>query len=150
MILLGLGTNLGHREANLQRALALLEEKVELIRVSSLVETPALLPENAPDEWNIPYLNLVCSCDSILKPLQLLNFVKDIEKQMGRVDVGRWGPRIIDIDIISYYDTTLDTEKLTIPHPSMTERAFVLRPLNEIHPEWVHPVIGKTAKELLG
>jgi 2-amino-4-hydroxy-6-hydroxymethyldihydropteridine diphosphokinase len=151
MILLGLGSNIGDRERYLDRALALLvANDIAIARASSLVETPALLPEGAPAEWNIPYLNQVIVVETEQSPTELLASIKAIEQQLGRMDRGRWSPREIDIDILSYHNKIIDDAALTLPHPQMHSRRFVLEPLAEIVPDWVHPVLGKTAEELVG
>lgn len=153
MILLGLGTNLGDRAANLETAVRLLHEgmdsPVQITHVSSVYETAALLPEGAPSEWDISYYNMVLSCDSYLEPEVLLGALKVIETDMGRKDVGRWGPRVIDIDILAYQDAIRDSRDLALPHPEMHNRDFVMVPLAEIAPDWVHPILKQTAQEIV-
>ena len=150
MILLGLGSNIGDRESYLGRALALLAANdIRVIRASSLVETPALLPEGAPAEWDIAYLNQVVAVETKKSSIGLLASIKVIEQQLGRMDRGRWSPREIDIDILSYHDETIDSVALTLPHTHMHNRMFVLQPLAEIAPDWVHPTLHKTAMEML-
>lgn len=143
MILLGLGSNLGDRQANLESALLRLgqgaDAPVKLLRVSSVYETAALLPEDAPEEWDIPYYNIVVAAESLLAPEALLEAVKGIEQQLGRKDVGRWGPRIIDIDMLAHGDTEQQSDALTLPHAGMLGRDFVMVPLAEILPHWVYP-----------
>lgn len=144
MILLGLGTNLGDRKANLEAALAHLGHgdgaPVRLLRVSSVYESAAMLPEDAPEDWDIPYYNIVVAGESSLGAEALLDAVKRIERALGRQDVGRWGPRIIDIDILAYGDSCHHSEALTVPHAAMLERDFVMLPLAEILPHWRYPV----------
>lgn len=151
MILLALGSNLGNREDYLAQARTVLGMfDVEVRRESSIIETPALMPEGAPADWNIPYLNQVIAVKTHLPPLELLAVVKHIERDLGRkADCARWSPREIDIDILAYDDVMMVDELLTLPHPQLDARRFVLEPLVEIAPDWVHPVFGKTARELL-
>lgn len=139
MILFGLGSNLGDRKANLEAALRALEEVAQVLRVSSVYESAALLPEGAPEAWDIAYYNIVVSAESALEPQALLAEVKRIEQALGRKDVGRWGPRLIDIDILAHGDTQLQSDALTLPHAEMLGRDFVMLPLAEIAPHWRHP-----------
>lgn len=144
MIILGLGSNWGDRRSNLQTALIALQTAgIALSKVSSVYETPALLPANAPPEWDIPYYNIVCSIGTGLSPLDLLQAAKIIETTMGRRDVGRWGPRIIDIDILAYNNEIISSEILDIPHKDMLLRDFVMVPLLEIIPDWQHPALNR-------
>lgn len=148
MILLALGTNQGNRSQNLENALnALQNADVSVVNVSSVYETAALLPENAPPEWDVPYFNIVVAVETDLAPLDLLATVKRLEQQLGRVDVGRWGPRIIDIDILAHGIETHEDEQLSVPHKAMLVRDFVMLPLEEIAPHWRHPVENVTAHE---
>ena len=141
-VYLSLGSNLGNRQENLDRALKLLAERMRLGKVSSIYDTEAVGPVTQPR-----FLNLAAEAFTHLKPEGLLALVKGIEQKMGRYSkTGQ--PRIIDIDIIFYGDQTVNTEDLTIPHPEMEKRSFVLIPLAEIAPEAVHPVLKKTVREL--
>jgi len=129
-IYLGLGSNIGDRRANLAAALARLPAHgVRVARVSPVVESPALLPDGAPPDWNQPFLNLVADCRTDSAPDTVLDALKAVERELGRADRGRWAPRPIDIDLLLFGRETLTTERLTIPHPGITERAFVLTPL---------------------
>jgi len=142
-IYLGLGSNLGDRQANLDRALEFLSQRLRMGKVSSIYDTEPLGESNQPR-----FLNLVCQAFTRLEPPALLALAKGIERKLGRV--GKSGaPRTIDIDILLYGDQVVETPELTIPHPKMTERAFVLIPLDEIASDIVHPVAGKTIQELL-
>ncbi len=150
MILLALGSNIGDREGFLRRACAALEAVgVSVVKRSALLETPAMLPPDAPEDWNIPFLNQVLLVTTRHTPEALLACAKSIEQGLGRTDRGRWGPREIDIDILAYNAEQRDTPKLTLPHPGIAERDFVLKPLAEIAPEWRHPLTGRTAREML-
>ena len=115
---LGLGSNLGDRRANLTRAIELLAQRpLRVERVSPVVESPALLPDGAPPEWNRPYLNLAVACESEASPETLREWSKEIEQRLGRTPEPRWSPRPMDVDILLFGDEQVRTESLTIPHP---------------------------------
>lgn len=144
---LGLGTNLGHKKENLEKALDILNfhSDVQVLKVSSFYETDPVGYENQDK-----FLNAVVFCETSLGPYELLDFIQEIEKALKRVRDIRWGPRTIDVDIL-LYDTLelMDEPRLIIPHPRMVEREFVLEPLAEIAPEVVHPGEGKSVSLLL-
>jgi 2-amino-4-hydroxy-6-hydroxymethyldihydropteridine diphosphokinase / dihydropteroate synthase len=147
-VYLGLGSNLGNRRANLSRALALLANGgTEVLRVSPVVESPAMLPESARPEWNRPFLNLVAECSTTDAPDALLDRLKRIERDLGRTDRGRWAPREIDVDILLWGGDEIATERLRVPHPGITERAFVLTPLAALEPLLTIP--GRGSKSVL-
>ena len=139
-----LGSNLGDREENLCTALKHLQENgVEVIKTSTFIETE---PYGVTDQPG--FVNAVCQVETELAPLELLRLLLRIEQEMGRVRLRRWGERNIDLDLLLYEDAVLESEELTLPHPDMQNRDFVLLPLAEIAGEIVHPVIGKTIKLL--
>jgi 2-amino-4-hydroxy-6-hydroxymethyldihydropteridine diphosphokinase/dihydropteroate synthase len=142
-VYLGLGSNLGDRRASLARALTLLPAHgVQVVRTSPLVESPAMLPDDAPADWNQPFLNLVAQCRTSASPDEVLAALKHIEQALGRVDRGRWAPRPIDLDILLWGRETLATDKLRVPHPGITQRAFVLTPLAMLAPRLTIPGCG--------
>lgn len=143
-IILGLGSNLGKRFDNLTTAIQSLSPKVTVRTISPTYETQPLHITEQPE-----FLNLVIRGTTTLSPINLLTFIKTIEAKLGRKRSVRFGPRIIDIDVIDYDSLILDLDNLTTPHPRMHERLFVLTPLLDIVPNWVHPRTGQTARQLI-
>ena len=136
-VYLGLGSNLGDRDALLRAALDALSSVVAIDRVSSVYDTAPMLLSEQPR-----FHNVACAGRTALAPHDLLRKAKAIEAGLGRTPGMRYGPRPIDIDILLYDRLILETPDLVVPHPGMAERAFVLFPLCEIAPELVHPVLG--------
>jgi 2-amino-4-hydroxy-6-hydroxymethyldihydropteridine diphosphokinase/dihydropteroate synthase len=142
MIILGLGTNLGNRKQNLDYAIEYIRsELLCVITESSIIESEPLLPESAPDDWNIKYLNMAISgkLKKEISPHEFLHKIKEIEAKLGRTESPRWSPRIIDIDILIWDDLVLYSADLQIPHIALTKRNFALKPLLEILPNWHYP-----------
>lgn len=142
-VYLALGSNLGNREANLERALDLLSQRLRIKRVSSVYQT-----DPVGDIAQPRFLNQVCQAETTLSPQELLSLAEGIEKKLGRRVTKANAPRPMDIDILFYDSEIIETPELVIPHPRLTERAFVLIPLAEIAPQLEHPKIGITIKEL--
>ena len=142
----GLGANLGDPRRQLALALARLAaaDEVEVLAVSTFYLNPPLGPENQP--W---YVNAVAKIRTRLAPEELLRVLRQVETALGRVRGERWGPRIIDLDLLLYDGEIIFTPELAVPHPEMHRRAFVLAPLVEIAPEAWHPGLKKSAGELL-
>ena len=143
IVYLALGTNLGDRPANLRAAVKAFSPQINVIAESKVYETPPWGYEDQPT-----FLNMAVKCETNLEPESLLKCLKQLEVQLGREQSFRWGPRLIDIDILFYDDLILKSESLTIPHPRLHERAFVLVPLTDIASDFIHPVLKKTIKEL--
>jgi len=145
IVYVGIGSNLGDREKNCSRSIDLLERNGIVVRQrSSLYET---MPWGVKDQPL--FLNMVIEVETELKPQELLELLKNVEIEVGREKSSRWGPRTIDLDILLYDDITLNEDTLTIPHPFLHKRDFVLIPLCEIAPDVKHPVLQLRMHELL-
>lgn len=143
-VYLGLGTNLGDRSTNLRRAIEGLGEQILIVDESPVYETDAWGVEDQPD-----FLNMVVIGATKLDPYELLKFVKQLERRLGRMPSERWGPRVIDIDILFYEQLILDDPILSIPHKDAANRATVLIPLADVMAELQHPVLLKPISYLL-
>ena len=137
---IALGSNLGDREANIQEAIAHLSQHFTVEKVATPITTDPVGYIDQPD-----FLNTVLIVDSDYSSLETLRILLTIENEMGRVREIHWGPRNIDIDLITYGQEILNTDELTLPHPRAHERAFVLAPWHEIDPDAVIPGLGRIA-----
>ncbi|MCH5267014.1 MAG: 2-amino-4-hydroxy-6-hydroxymethyldihydropteridine diphosphokinase [Lachnospiraceae bacterium] len=144
-VCLGLGSNMGDRRANMNRALELLsaDKNNEVVKVSDYIETKPIGDVEQDD-----FLNGAILMRTLKSPEELLEQIGEIESDLKRVRTVRWGPRTIDVDILLYDAEIMETENLVIPHPEMCRRMFVLEPLNQIAPYRLHPVCKKTVREI--
>ncbi|HXF59594.1 MAG TPA: 2-amino-4-hydroxy-6-hydroxymethyldihydropteridine diphosphokinase [Candidatus Saccharimonadales bacterium] len=145
-VLVGVGSNLGDREFLIRKAVESMRDlpRTLVVRVSSLYDTDPVGEVEQP-----PFLNAVVWLETTLEPRELLWQLLLIEKRMGRVRSQRWGPRPIDLDLLFYDDRRIDEPDLTVPHPEAHRRGFVLLPLLELDPEFVHPSTGESIKKLI-
>ncbi len=143
-VYLGLGSNLGDRAGFMRHACASLPPEVNLLRASQIYETPPWGYTDQP-----AFLNQVVEVETGLEPEELLAKLKAVENDLGRVKNFRYGPRCIDLDILFYGSRIFQSDQLTIPHPALAERAFVLVPMHELDPDFIHPQLNKSIAELL-
>jgi len=141
----GLGSNLGNRKKNINNSLRLLvqREDIDIIARASFYETE---PVGPIQPW---FINTAVKIETTSSPENILRACKEVEKRIGRVDSLKWGPRLVDLDLLLVNGYVLDRQKLTLPHPQMEERRFVLLPLLELEPDLVHPGLGAPLQELL-
>ncbi len=146
-VYIALGGNLGPVEAAFRMAREQLDAQagIHVTASSPLYRTPPLGPAGQPD-----YLNAVLAAETSLTPQALLRTLQRLEHQAGRIRGDRWGARTLDLDIVAFGDMQLGDDELTLPHAEMHRRQFVLRPLCDLAPDWQHPGMGKTARQLLG
>ncbi|MBS3787824.1 2-amino-4-hydroxy-6-hydroxymethyldihydropteridine diphosphokinase [Candidatus Bipolaricaulota bacterium] len=142
---IGLGSNLGNRERNIDNSLRLLDERegLELTARASNYETE---PVGPTQPW---FINTAVKVETSSPPEDILAACKEIEKRIGRADSLKWGPRLVDLDLLLVNGYVLEDQELTLPHPQMEERRFVLLPLLELEPDLVHPKLQTPIKELL-
>ena len=145
-VLIGIGSNLGSPQENCKKAISLLYEleSINILKQSSLYQSEPIGKKNQP--W---FVNAAIEIQTTLNPESLLKTLLNIEQQMGRTRSEKWGPRIIDLDILDYEGRMINSKSLTLPHPEMLNRRFVLEPLSEISSSAIHPVKKKSIKSLL-
>lgn len=145
--LIGLGSNLGERKHHLESAIEQIRQlsQTEVLAVSRWHETE---PVGGPPQGK--FLNGAAKIETALSPESLAKELQQIERSLGRPPERiRWGPRVIDLDLLGYEDRVIQGDRLTVPHPRLQERPFVLLPLAEVAPEWRHPLLQKNAREML-
>lgn len=152
LVYLGLGANLGDKQKQILQALELLaaNQNISLKMVSSFYPNPPLTLDpvlTADTPW---YLNAVCLIETDYNPRELFGCLQNIEITLGRKPAAKWSSRVIDIDILLYNEEIINEANLTIPHPEMTKRDFVMKPLHEIAPQAYHPKLQKNIGELVG
>jgi 2-amino-4-hydroxy-6-hydroxymethyldihydropteridine diphosphokinase len=142
-VFLGLGSNIGDKEKNIDKAIAFISEEYAVKKTSHLYLTEPV--GNIKQHW---FLNCVVEIQTEVDPKKLLFAIKSIERKLGRTKIVKNGPRTIDIDILFYGDHVLTTKSLVLPHPSIQERLFVLQPMMDINPDLIHPVLKRSIHDL--
>lgn len=144
IVYIGIGSNIGERQANCMKAIEALKSKgITVKKISSMHETEPWGLKEQPK-----FINMAVEAETSMSPEEFLSALKGIEEDMGREETVKWGPRIIDLDILFYDDIVIDMKRLRIPHPLLHKRDFVLNPLAEIAPDKLHPVLKKTVNQL--
>jgi len=143
VVYLGLGSNIGDKQGNIASALCRISEICEVKKKSRMYLTEPV--GNTEQDW---FLNCVVEIQTEIEPKQLLSSFKSIERKLGRAKNVKNGPRIIDIDILFYGNNIVTTKNLVIPHPLLHERLFVLQPMIDLNPDFIHPVLKKSIQEL--
>lgn len=144
-MILGLGSNIGNTRKNIIEARNKIPMKDKIL--SPIIKTKALLTKNAPSAWDIDYLNAIVIGKPLFTPLETLQRVKKIEKQMKRIKIGKYSPRTIDIDILFWGDKLITERYLTAPHREVLKRFFTLKPIASVCPLLIHPTAGITLKQ---
>lgn len=146
IVFIGFGSNLSDREEYIKKAILKIGElpHTSIVATSSIINTKPIGKADQPD-----FLNCVIKIETKYTPNRLLTELQNIENDMGRIRKERWGPRIIDLDILFFNDEIINTKNLQIPHPEILNRKFVLTSMNEIAPQFLHPIEKKTMEELL-
>ncbi len=144
IVYIGLGSNLGDREEQVLRAVHEMRAFSHIRKISSLSETDPVGDTSQPK-----FINAVAEIETDYAPMELMEELITIEEELGRVRSTKGAAREIDLDIVAYEQKIVDEENLKIPHPLMAERRFVLEPMAEVAPDWVHPVVGSTPKQML-
>ncbi len=140
-----MGSNLGNKRQYIESAIAAIqdEKKISMIRMSSIIETIPVGNIHQPD-----FLNCIVQCESELNPSELMQTLLRIERKLGRERREKWGPRTIDCDILFINDEIIDADELKIPHPEIMNRPFILKLMNELAPEFIHPKLNKSMEQL--
>jgi 2-amino-4-hydroxy-6-hydroxymethyldihydropteridine diphosphokinase len=142
-VYLALGSNVGNSKAYISEAIEHLRDGVADIKIAPVYRSKAIGYTDQAD-----FLNTALRCNTRFDPNTLLNIIKSVEQNMGRIDRFRWGPREIDVDIIFYGDRIINTEQLSVPHPRFQERGFVLKPLIDLNPSLTDPITHMNVEEL--